>query len=143
MKRECEDRYYLIRDGEPVEVDVGTWMRWAWATEEFVGYDRFGPIEVSTCFLGHDPLQSLHRGPPRLWQTAVYLDYGGDAVPDPPSIELVRFGATYATPLAAAVGHAATVRRVRIAVALGGRRRRRADATPPALPEFHFEVDDD
>lgn len=69
--------HYVLADGEPVGVtDVLMWARWYEGTfdsgERRVAEDTIGNgVWVSTVFLGTD-YDFVGKGPPVLWETAVF-----------------------------------------------------------------------
>lgn len=69
--------YILDTDGVPAPVDVLTWARWFENTSErIVACDEIAPgVKISTVFLGLDHNHS-DTGPPVLWETLVFNDYG-------------------------------------------------------------------
>lgn len=94
------DLYILNDKHEPVVCpDVRTWARWFETANRRVAVDSFGPITVSTVFLGLD--HNFGSGAPILFETMVF---GGplDGKED-----------RYATYSEAVAGHARMVRRVR------------------------------
>lgn len=67
------DRYILNDAGEPVpEPDLYAWGKWYDEHDRHVGADQFGPVRVSTVFLGLDHKFSIDAGPPVLWETMIF-----------------------------------------------------------------------
>lgn len=92
---------YILVDGVPVvEPDPLKWARWDKTAERTVAFTQIADTAVSTVFLALDH-RDLGRGPPVLWETAIFR-----AEQNP---EITR----YVSHEDALAGHAAAVARVR------------------------------
>lgn len=78
MRRYSGPKFYILdADNEPIAVDMDAWARWFETAERHVAFTVVAPgVEVSTVFLGLDHNYS-DEGPPILWETMVFDDYGG------------------------------------------------------------------
>jgi hypothetical protein len=98
-------RYILDAAGNPVpEPDLYRWARWYQTAERHVALDRLDDGHwVSTVFLAldHGFASMFGEGPPILYETMVFGDYG--------SLETDWNGQRYATRAEALAGHAAAL----------------------------------
>lgn len=103
-------RYILDADGNPVpEPDLFAWGRWLETADRHVADDYLAHgHRVSTVFLGLDHNHS-RRGPPILYETMVFNDYG--------NLDADWAVARYATREAALEGHAAALAELKLFLA--------------------------
>jgi hypothetical protein len=62
--------HYILKDGEPVEVDLLTWARSFGQADRRVAFTKVNGYEVFTVFLGLD--HSFGGGRPLLFETMVF-----------------------------------------------------------------------
>jgi hypothetical protein len=65
------DQFYILDGKTAVPVSSEEWARWFDRNERHVKAERFGPVLVSTVFLGLDHNYFDH-GPPLLFETMVF-----------------------------------------------------------------------
>lgn len=65
------DKYILDDQGQPVvEPDLFKWAAWMEFSPRHVAFERLGPVDISTVFLGLD--HSFRGGPPVVWETMFF-----------------------------------------------------------------------
>ena len=61
--------HYILKDKEPVEVDLMGWAKWFESADRKVAKDMIGKVEVSTVFLG---LDHGYNGRIELFETMIF-----------------------------------------------------------------------
>lgn len=96
--------YYILRDKEPVAVEMMEWARWFGDADRHVGETVYEGVLISTIFLGLD--HGIGQGgPPLLFETMVFVDAPAWSWAERLDQECQR----YCTWDEAALGHAAWV----------------------------------
>ena len=64
------DKHYVLKDKEPVPVDLMTWAKWMEDADRHVAKDTIGDSDISTVFLGLN--NQFGEGAPMLFETLVF-----------------------------------------------------------------------